>query len=266
MEENSSMVSVDVITYVHKDEQMLANCIAGLLNQKVEFKWHVLCYQELKENLKGLAPNIHLLSEEIDNKAKAYNLILPLLNADYIAFNDADDISLPNRFESQTSYMEDHPEIDILGGGLIINEKHPGWRVYQNHDKIVDFLAINNPMVNSTVMLRNNPTLWGIKVAYETSLERAEDYKFWLQCAKTGLRFANLPQELISYYQTNKDNRLERQCARVIREEAFKYITGNSLSGSFKDKLHLYAENESLNLIERFFIKRKINQLINQRN
>lgn len=37
---------------------------------------------------------------------------------DYIARMDADDISVPDRFETQMAFLEDHPDVDIVGGYL----------------------------------------------------------------------------------------------------------------------------------------------------
>lgn len=34
---------------------------------------------------------------------------------EYIARMDADDISLPERFEKQQKYLQEHPEIDVVG-------------------------------------------------------------------------------------------------------------------------------------------------------
>lgn len=35
---------------------------------------------------------------------------------DFIARMDADDISVPDRFETQMEYLHDHPDMDVVGG------------------------------------------------------------------------------------------------------------------------------------------------------
>lgn len=47
--------------------------------------------------------------------APALNYACQLARAQYIAFMDADDISLPGRLQLQFEYLEAHPEIGILG-------------------------------------------------------------------------------------------------------------------------------------------------------
>jgi glycosyltransferase involved in cell wall biosynthesis len=42
-----------------------------------------------------------------------------IARGDYIALLDADDTSLPDRFEKQVSFMNAHPEVDVLGGAIL---------------------------------------------------------------------------------------------------------------------------------------------------
>lgn len=262
MDKIEAMVDIAVITYVHKKEQFLKNCIRGLLGQSVSFQWHVLCYKEPDVEMEGLTPTMHLLDDSISNKAQAYNFILPKLVAKYIAFNDADDISLAQRFEKQVAYLENHTSVDILGGGLIINERYKGWNMNERHQQIVNFMMINNPMVNSTIMVRNKPNFWGVELQYNTNLDRAEDYDFWLRCAQKGLIFSNLKEALISYHQAEKDNSMEKALARLIRERAYQFVTGNALEERFKIQLHQYAEKSKMGFCKRFLMKRKLKSLM----
>lgn len=42
------------------------------------------------------------------------------LNADFIARMDADDISVPERFEMQMNFFNRNPSVDILGSNVLI--------------------------------------------------------------------------------------------------------------------------------------------------
>ncbi len=239
------MVNIDVITYLHPEEKHLAHCIKGLLQQNVNFKWHLLCFHEPTDDLKDLPVQLHMLPATIKNKAQAYNFILPQLTAKYIAFNDADDASLPKRFEQQLQFLEQHPTINILGGGLIINDIHQGWEVQLNHTAIVKQMGLNNPMVNSTAMLRNKPNFWGVALRYNERLDRAEDYDFWLNCAKQNLKFANLAIPLISYRKGNvAANDSEIINARTIRAAAFAWYFKVPIADNLEQFYHAYAEKQ----------------------
>lgn len=50
--------------------------------------------------------------------AAALNDAIEVAHGDLIARMDSDDISLPDRFMLQEQYMDEHPEVDILGGSI----------------------------------------------------------------------------------------------------------------------------------------------------
>ena len=41
-----------------------------------------------------------------------------MAKGDYVIWQDADDISMPYRLEKQYKFMEENPEVGILGGWL----------------------------------------------------------------------------------------------------------------------------------------------------
>lgn len=48
--------------------------------------------------------------------AAALNSGLAACKYDWVARMDADDISVPNRFEKQIAYLSQHPNVQVLGG------------------------------------------------------------------------------------------------------------------------------------------------------
>ena len=72
---------------------------------------------DLKETVMELAAEIpslipHFLKEN-GGLGNALNIGMTKTSYDLVARMDADDISLPDRFEKQIAYMEEHPDCDI---------------------------------------------------------------------------------------------------------------------------------------------------------
>ena len=81
---------------------------------------------------------------------KALNEGLKYCQYEYVARMDSDDISIPNRFEKQISYLEQHPEIDMLGSNIAeYDEKMTtitGHRIVpENNNEILKMMKKRNP-------------------------------------------------------------------------------------------------------------------------
>lgn len=121
---------------------------------------------------------------------------------DYICRMDSDDISRSDRFELQMKYVEEHPEIDVLGANIAEFDKSPDEddlkiRVCpEKHEDIVKRCKSRNPMNHGTVcMKRTSLEKCG---GYETLL-LLEDYLLWAKMIVAGCRLENM-QEALLYF------------------------------------------------------------------
>lgn len=123
-----------------------------------------------------------------------------------VARMDTDDICLPNRFEKQIEFMNNHPDIDIVSGWL--NEFEGSQynsisikKVPATHGEISDYLKSRNPLNHPAVMFR--------KSAVEAAggykhFPLFEDYYLWIRMYKNGAKFANI-QEPVLNFRTSPD-------------------------------------------------------------
>lgn len=137
--------------------------------------------------------------------AGSLNMALEYARGEFIARFDADDICMLDRLEEQVAFMEAHPDVDVLGGGLeIISEagKFLAFRDYPvDHVAIERRFQISNSIAHPTVMVRKHVLdMYG---AYTSSFRFAEDLELWLRLLNHGIRFANLPKVLVQYRQQN---------------------------------------------------------------
>lgn len=156
--------------------------------------------------------------------ANALNEGLKACSGKYIARMDADDLSYPNRLAVQVSYMEQHPEIGLIGSNARIiqygKEKGVKYDFVPGEEEIRAKLLFETCFIHPTVMLRSDAYKW------EYPNENAEDYALFTEIISK-IRMAILPDVLLDYYE-NGDSESVRsfsassKSSRRISREAIK--------------------------------------------
>lgn len=116
-----------------------------------------------------------------------------------IARMDTDDIAVNNRFELQYEYMQEHPEVAVLGG--YIEEFDDQDDTYHKvktmplvHEELIKYARYRNPINHMTVMYRKEVILDAGNYRHFPFLE---DYELWSRVLGKGYIFANLPHVLV---------------------------------------------------------------------
>ena len=141
-----------------------------------------------------------------------------------VARMDSDDISKPERLAKEAAYLEQHPEIDIVGSWADEFTDNPNMpnairKVPQSHEELVVFSRKRNPMNHPTVMFRKK----AVENAgnYRNS-PLFEDYDLWIRMMQNGARFHNL-QESLLYFRLSKDFYSRRGgCSYIHKELKFQ--------------------------------------------
>lgn len=140
---------------------------------------------------------------------------------EYVAIMDSDDIALPDRFEKQTAFVEAHPDVDALGGQIEEFIEEPsnvvGTRVVPLTDAgIKTYLKSRCPMNLVTVMLKKEAVQ---KAGGYIDWYCEEDYYLWVRMMEQGMRFANLPDNLV-YVRVGEEMYQRRGGIRYFKSEA----------------------------------------------
>ncbi len=151
---------------------------------------------------------------------------------DLVARMDSDDICLPTRFEEQVKFMEEHPEIDVIGSMIEEFEHTPGdlgryRKLPLDHKGIFNFTKLRCPLNHMTVMYRKPAVL---AVGGYWNQRELEDYHLWYKMLQNGSRFQNLDRMLVfARVGNNMVNRrrgypffkVEMLCIKQMRDEKF---------------------------------------------
>ena len=187
-------------------------------------------------------PRIQVINQANLGLPKALNEGIKASRGIYLARQDADDISLSERFEKQVSFLDEHPSYGLVGSwSQIMTPTGPTSRQHlhpTSNGQIQVQLLMNNQFVHSSVMMR--ASCLNITGPYSEDPEHfpPEDYDLWLKFAKN-FRVANLPEALLHYMEIptsisrTKEDLIQARAAKMSRD-------------SIRDLLHLERNMENI--------------------
>ena len=247
-----STPKVSVLMSVYNGSCYLRESVESILNQTlIDFEfiiiddgstdntWEILTkYAERDQRIKLFK------NKENIGLTKSLNKGLKLAQGEYLARQDADDISLPDRLKIQTDFLDLYPEVGVLGSDAeAINDQGQslGSRLVPiehednlEHESLQAYLLVNNCLHHSSLMARRR--LMQDIGGYDEELRYAQDYKLWWQIGQVS-RLTSLSDILILVRRSGKNittkNRLEQLlCSLNISLQAVE----ESLEGQTLDK------------------------------
>lgn len=145
---------------------------------------------------------------------------IELARGRYIARMDADDISLPQRFEWQYQLMERSPRVVACSGWTV--DVCPGVRNKYNfreadHETLLGRMFFESPLSHPASFIRTS-TLVDSGIRYDNRYTHCEDYRFWFDLSKVG-RLSNVQKLVLRYrvVETSVSQRHGAQQARTAR-------------------------------------------------
>lgn len=143
---------------------------------------------------------------------KSLNRALKVAQGEYVARQDADDVSLPERFKKQVEFLNDNPEIKVLGTFAYgINNRGEVLKELiapVSSEAIKKNLIKNNSFIHPSVMIKKD--ILDKVGLYNEEFETTQDYELWFRILKVA-KGANLPLFLIKKRYTPEMASLQKE-------------------------------------------------------
>jgi len=177
---------VTVLMSVYNGQDFLAEAVQSILDQTYgDFEFLIIddgSTEPLNHILHSYKDNrIVIRRQENMGLTRSLNKGLFLARGEYIARMDADDVSLPNRLETQVHELDEDSGLDLVGCFFDIVDGEN--RLIERKELITDpvyrlwRLQFHNNYGHGTVMLRKKSVLDA--GSYDENLSYAQDYDLW---------------------------------------------------------------------------------------
>lgn len=126
MDKHNPRVSIIIPTY--NRAHMIVECLDSVLNQTYRHFEVIVVDDGSTDNteavLKPYFDRIKYIKQENHGNAAARNTGIREAKGEIIAFNDSDDLWLPDKLEKQVRYLDEHPDVDMVcGNGVFFGDQ-----------------------------------------------------------------------------------------------------------------------------------------------
>ena len=261
---------ISVIMSVYNGEKYLVQAIDSILNQtyqNFEFiiiddcstdnSFHILQEYAQKDS------RIKIIKKEKNIGIKGFienlNLGISIAKGKYIARMDQDDVSLPERFQKQVDFLENNPEITLVGAQLnLINEQNKitGEAIAAlQHRDIVKRITSQIQLFHPVIMFRKDQN-----IQYREKFIYCEDYDLYLNLITQGKKLANMNEKLLHYriLESSISRKGDNFVKKLMVEKALYFYKLRKENGQ---DLYETFNNEEVLEINNFEFKNKIEEL-----
>jgi cellulose synthase/poly-beta-1,6-N-acetylglucosamine synthase-like glycosyltransferase len=199
---------VSVVMSVLNGERFLPEAVESILEQSFrDFEFIVINdgstdgSGSMLDSYRRSDPRVRVYHQENRGLIESLNRGSGLAQGKYIARMDADDIAIRDRLMWQVDFMEQHPEVGVVGGAIeVINTKGKAVAIERNptKDREIKLALLRGycPLVHPTVLMRKE-ALVSVE-GYRKVVVHAEDYDLWLRIADQ-YQLANLEAVVLKY-------------------------------------------------------------------
>lgn len=199
---------VSIILPVYNGEKYLRESVESILNQSFTDFELIIINDGSKDGSKEVLesypdPRIRIVNQENKGLAGALNVGIALAQGEYIARQDQDDISLPERLREQVDFLDNHTDYGMVGTWAVVRKGKSNTDIEylrpQADDAYLRYdLLFENHFIHSSVVIRKK--VFDAIGLYSTDSSRQppEDYELWSRVIRK-YKVANIPTVLLAY-------------------------------------------------------------------
>jgi len=200
--------SVLMSVYYKADPSYLRDCLNSMMYQSyVTDDFVLVCDGELTDELDGVIDEFCNAYPDIFNVVRlkqnvgiggAVQAGLDKCKNDIIIRMDSDDVSLPDRCETEVKMFAEDPQLDIIGGYIVEYDSEGNQYLRDvplEHDEILKFSKSRYPFNNVTMAFKKSKAV--AVGGYSSQLKRCEDYDFVSRMLRGGAKAKNSPKPMV---------------------------------------------------------------------
>lgn len=216
---------VSIIIPVYNSVTFIEETLKSIINQTYS-NIEIICVDDCStdqtvhriKNYQKKDKRIHLLQLPYNSGISfAINSGVKKAKGRFIARIDADDIALPNRLEIQKQFLDQHPNVAIVGSWIeLFGNKNEIWHYRQSSDHIKTlFLFRTNGFPHNSLLIKREIF---DDFAYDSNYDGVEDTELWCRIIKNKpyIELANIPL-VLTKYRTH-----DRQTSHIYKTKQMK--------------------------------------------
>lgn len=219
-------MKISVVMAAYNAEKYLKEAMDSILGQTyddfelivIDDKSSDASGQILKDYAARDSRVVVLENQENMGLTKSLNKGLKVAKGEYIARMDADDISVPDRFEKQVVFLDSHPDhsfVSCIGRYIDEDGKEEQLRLFpETNEEIYAMMPKVDAVMHPGVMFRREDIR---KIGdYCEDFRVVQDYDLWFRGMAAGYKFYNIQEPLVLFRRNDSYNTRKSKAYRMV--------------------------------------------------
>jgi glycosyltransferase EpsE len=198
------MPKVSILMGIYNGERVLEKAIDSLRTQTYRDWECIVCddgstdgtWSVLETLVQGDGRFILLRNERNRGLASTLNRCIEIASGEYLARQDADDVSAPTRLEVQVNFLDEHPSVTVAGTyAALVDRKGAWWGDIRHPLAPTPWDWVRGAKVVHASVLMRAQDIRAVR-GYDTGAVRVEDYDLWFRLLANGATIVTIPQVL----------------------------------------------------------------------